>query len=669
MNPNQEEALYEFLENVTEPFSLENVTAFVNMLEPKRDNRLPREIASMIDSRNLAFRVNSRQWISRRGCFEEAVFVITPSKVELLNGILIPGHRCLPFANPAMLPHEYEFLWKGVPVAVTTTEGPPEDFYPYYNIFGEEYAPQYVARDNHENAAAFNSDPNEDPAEVSIHTLDMRNIYREASFVPGDCFVVRTLDWKKARFSLEKADLSQWSKAELFSWFEAAESGFEDSFSLLGPGSCTEEQIAYAYWYGGKRMREIPAYSLEEFLYEKTERIEIVPYGIETRFWFAGKEIPDSKGLEGFSLPPDRTIIEEILMKNNIPVSEYVVLSYVRDALFRGETDIVNIATRLVPSNIRLDMDDLALLADYLSEAMDELSGGYSFFADQGMGPVRQRTSELHSAVINLSARLQRGEFELSWLPKHTFIVLSQIQGHAASLLEELDADAAPPDDDLDAMDNSLDSMIETYEDVKELIDGALDNFRRNNLSLIRGGSGASRVNAWREIQVSVSGTDVWRRVLVPETYTLEELHRLIQVVLDWRNSALYRFSCEKTDTSRERFRKKLAGKTQIGEFCDEGISELLYEYGTQWTVKAIILSSYQGGKNETVRCVAGAGAAPPEIVSGPLRFRRMLSALENGGDDERRAAKDELGADFVPDFFDMEKCNRELNSAYLVRT
>jgi hypothetical protein len=148
MTPNQEDALYDFLENVTEPFTMEDVTAFIRMIEPKRNIRLVMEVASLIDSRNIAFKLDSRRWVSRRGCFENVPFVISPTRLELVNGILIPGHRCVPFANPGLLPQEYSFYWKDSEVPATTTEGPPEEFYPYYCIYGEEYAPQYVARDN-----------------------------------------------------------------------------------------------------------------------------------------------------------------------------------------------------------------------------------------------------------------------------------------------------------------------------------------------------------------------------------------------------------------------------------------------------------------------------------------------------------------------------------------
>jgi hypothetical protein len=661
MTVTQEDAFYDFLESITEPFTVEEAVDFIRMIDPKHGGRLSTEIAILLNSRNTAFRLDGQRWVSRRGCFEAVPFVINPSKLELLNGILIPGHRCIPFANPALLPQEYMFYWKGSIVPVTTTEAPPEDLYPYYYLFGEEYAPQYVARDNPENESAYNSDPYEDPPEVSIKTLDMRNIYRESGFVPGDRFVVRSRNWKKGIFELERVGKEEWNQADLYAWLESAEGGFEDAFSLLGPRVTTEEQIAYAYWYGGKRMRDVPAYSLEDFIYEKTDRIETTPYGIETRFWFAGKEIPDIDALEGGQLPPDLTMVEDILCRCGIPISEYVIQSYVRDALFHNEEDVPRVLERIVPPNVHLDDRSWKLLADYVADTLEEFKPNYSLFSDQAMGSIRQRVAELHTAVVELFARLKKSGIDSSWLPKHTYIVLSQIQSHTAYVLEDLDSDEEPPPEDLEAMDNSLDSMIETYEDIKELIEEALNNFRRNNLSVVRPRKGG-QPNPWRMLQISIGGLNVWRRLTAPESSTLEELHGIIQTALNWSGNLPYRFSVEKSPDG-------ITGigvqdlHTRLKKLCESGISEFLYEYGLYWTIKVLLMPRYDGGENETVRCVAGERAAPPEEVEGPLRFRRVLMAFERGGEVEKRDALRELGSDFNPENFDLNSCNRSLSS------
>jgi hypothetical protein len=671
MDLEQEETLYEFLENIIEPFSLDDITSYVQTNGQKRSKKLAMEIGVYLESRKIAFRHDNWRWISRRGCFEPAVFVISPSRLELLNGILIPGHRCVPFANPLALPHHFKFFWKGKPIPVTTTEAPPEDLYPYYCVYGEEFAPQYIARDNPENEEAFSSDLYEDPPEVSIHTLDMRSIYRESSFIPGDRFVVSTTDWKDCCFNLEKVRKDEWSAEELNKWAQSADNGFESSFALLGPGANTEEQIAFAYWYGGKRMREIPAYSLEEFLFEKTECIEAVPYGIETRFWFTGREIPDSNKLQNINVPPDRTLIEEILYIKNIPVSEFVVLSYIRDAFFRNEKDIDKVINRIVPPIVHIDEEAWDVIADYTSDRMEEMSKSYSLFLDKGAGPVRQRAAELHTVIIELSTRLQKSDIETAWLPRHTFIVLSQIQGHAAALLEDLAFDDSPPESEIIAMDNSLDSMVDTYGDIKELINSAMDNFRRSNLTVIRGGNTEGQL--WRMIQVSITPLDVWRRAIVSHDCTLDELHLLIKTGFNWEGNLRFRFYVEVPVTFTEAKEKRsssdsgkryLDNSLKLGDIDFHGKKEIFYEYGAKWTINIIIMSSYQSVKDEVTRFVAGEGAAPPEVVGGPRHFSKLIDIIENGSSAEKQSAMRELGAEFSQSGFELDKVNRNLRTA-----
>jgi hypothetical protein len=651
----QEEALYEFLEGVTEPFDLEEIISFIRIHDARKVRRLSGETIAFLDARHFAFRVGDRQWISRRGCFEGVPFVISPTRLELQNGILIPGHRCVPFANPDPLPHEFSFFWQKSEIPVTDTQGAPDDFYPYYSIFGEEYAPQYVARDNVDNVIAFNNDPYDDPPEVTIHTLDMRNIYRESSFVPGDRFVARTLDWKRGIFSLEKIGKDEWDKADLASWLEAAEAGFADSFRRLGPGSSTEEQIAFAYWYGGSRMREVPAYSLEEFLYEKTDNISTTSYGIETRYWYAGREIPDRKGLDDGQTRPDRTDIEKLFWEKNIPISEFVIQSYVKDFLYRNEKDMSLLIDRLIPSNIALSDSELRRIEDYITGFYNDAHKVYSIFLDKETGPIRQRVAELHTAVIELSSRLSREDTDSSWLPKHTFIILSQIQIHAAGLMEDLAGDDLPFEIEIDEIENSLDSMVETYEEIRMRIESSLENSRRNKFSLVKPGVYPAKFGE-RLLQFSVGGTEIWRRVVVNENCRLFDLHQIIQVTFGWKNSQTYQFSAEKI----------LEEGISVKELGEKGIVEILYEYGTKWTVKVMLLSRYETNEEKPVRCVAGAGAPPPELIGGPLRFSRFVSALEWGSETERHNAKKELGQDFNPGDFDLEACNRRLRASML---
>ena len=661
MTPNQEEALFEFLNSSTGTFELNEVISFIRRNDTKGENVLGSKVKAYIDYGKIAFSLGPRRWMSKRGFFEPLSFVISPTRLELLNGILIPGHRCIPFANNSLFPHEYSFFWQGSELSFTTTEGPPEEFYPYYSILGEEYAPQYVAMDNSQNEEIFSNDPyDDDPVEVSVRTLDMRNVYRETSFVPGDRFVVKTLDWKQGSFELEKVGKDEWGETDLKTWLEAADEGFELSFNKLGTASCTEEQISYAYWYGTSRMKEVPAYSLEAYLYEKTDKIETAAYGIETRFWYAGREIPDKKEMETGKAPPAMSLVEEILYMAKIPNSEFLVQSYMRDSLYRENGNSALVVERLIPASLALNKTNIKLLTGYIELLFKKYREYYSLFADKKMGPIRQRAVELHTAVIDLAAKLSigrhsYGDIDPSWLPQHTFIILSQIQSHTAGVLEDLCSSEPLDDTELSALDNTLDCMIETYDDLKEQIDEALESYKRNRLAIIRPGAGL--INE-RLLQLSIGGTDIWRRVIIPENSTLLDIHKIIQVVFGWQNSEVYRFcSYESSDSLG------IEVDTRLCVLEADNIIELLYEYGAKWNVRIMILSRQETLGQRPVRCVAGAGIAPPEFIAGPVRFKRLLYALESGNELEYLGARQELGADYYNGEFDLENCNKMLSS------
>ncbi|MDR0409661.1 MAG: plasmid pRiA4b ORF-3 family protein [Spirochaetaceae bacterium] len=661
MTPGQEEALYSFLDETQEAFTLKDVTRKVRVKEKdsRRFGRLQAEIANLFNVRRAAFPIEENKWLSRRGLFGGARFVITPSRMELLNGVLIPGHRCVPFANPAIPPQEYKFLWKGSDIEASSIEGLPEEFYPFFSIYGEEYAPQYIAQENPENELAYSMDPFEEPCEVSIKAFDMRHIYREESFVPGDSFVVTIADWKTCVFNLEPIAAGSWERASLNEWMELAENSFALSFKNLGPGVTTDEQIAWAYFYGGKRMMDVPAYSLERFLYEKTDKFSIAPFGLESRFWYAGKEIPDYRSLRGIKTQSDETPVERILFQHNIPISEYVVQSYIRDAIYRKDAAVSRILERIVPPSCGISNWDADFLAAYIADTLKEFQDVYSVFTDQKVGPVRQEVCELHSAVIDISFHLRQKEIDHSILPKHTFIVLSQIQNYTSGILEDIDVEEEPSEVELLAIDNSIDDMVDIYEEIKEMIDKSRDTFRRTNLTLVKDGYDNRR--AWRTAQISIGGTDVWRRLLLPQSFSLSDLHRVILKVFNWSGSQPHKFTLDYiSESDFLDGGEKLKENVSLKELADNYLNELNYEYGARWTVK-IIFSPCTDTNIKRPLCVAGENSPPPERVEGPLRFRRFISALEISDESEKETARNELGRNFNPAAFDIDECNKNL--------
>jgi hypothetical protein len=349
-------------------------------------------------------------------------------------------------------------------------------------------------------------------------------------------------------------------------------------------------------------------------------------------------------------------------MRNGLPISEFVLQAFARDALYRNDLNIGNLLQRIIPPSIRVDRWCLEFVCQYLIDILADFSSSYSIFKDKVMGPIRQRVGELHTAVIDLSARLMKGGINKSWLPMHTFIVLSQIQNHSATLLEDLDIEDELPEAELAIVDATLDTMIDTYEEVREMVDEALSNFRQSNFSLVKPDEIAGEMLL--TVQLSLGGTDVWRRVAVPAAFRLFELQRIIQTVFSWSGHIKSRFTTGyKTVSGIAGKDRGIDLKQTLGFLAENGLPEFLYEYGLNWTVKVMILSKQTA--DGQVSCLAGEGAAPNEKIEGPLRYRRLLSHRETGNKEEQVMAAALLGEDYDAAKFDLHRCSHTLTELF----
>ncbi|MDR0909292.1 MAG: plasmid pRiA4b ORF-3 family protein [Spirochaetaceae bacterium] len=654
----EEGLVHQFLSTVTEPFTLGGLLYYMHRTsEGGASAQMAVQLDYMLSAGHYAFYIEGenldKKWISRRGYFEPARFVIKPSRLELINGILIPGHRCIPFANTALLPGDYHFFWQGSEIPETTSEGTPDEIYPFFSLFGQEYVPQFLVHDNEENRENFGGNPYDEPDLVSVKSFDMRAIYRETGFVPGDCFVVRTINWEEACFSLEKVSKDAWDDEDIDEWIQAAEKGFLESFKKIGPGKNLDQQIAHAYWYGGARMRELPSCPLEDFIYERSNRIELTPYGIESRFWYAGRELPDRSELDTpkqlFFSP-----LEEILVRNGIPMTERAVHAYIVDSLFQGEDNTLELYKRLVPTAIQLEKTDEEFLKKFLTYNYRGYKKVYNAMLDRNTGPLRSRMVEINSAVIELAAKLRKSTINGTELPSQTYIRLSQIQSHAINMLENNLRLGDMDDIELESAGNSLTSMVEEYNDIKDEIDDSIAAFRRNAFSIVRP-KDDTRMR-WRTLQLSIGGTDVWRRITVPETLSLEKLHHLIYTVFNWTDDA----ACQFINPGNEQKNEFYADET-IADLTAEGLMEIWYEFGDYWTIKVLIQGYHlQVSDDEQITCIGGEKASPPDSFQGPVEYRRYL---------KKRGWLSENKDGFDPEEMDLEECNKRIAALSLALT
>ena len=172
------------------------------------------------------------------------------------------------------------------------------------------------------------------------------------------------------------------------------------------------------------------------------------------------------------------------------------------------------------------------------------------------------------------------------------------------------------------------------------------------------------------QIKVSLNGVrpPIWRRLLVPGSISLKELHDVLQVAVGWTDSHLHQFAARGT----------LYGQPDpgFGRGCvnEKGVrldvvlqvekDAMIYEYdfGDGWQHK-VVLEKILGSAVDGVApsCAAGARACPPEDCGGGRGYANLLKIISDSSHPEHDEMLEWLGDRFEPERFDIAEANRKL--------
>ncbi|MCM3737275.1 plasmid pRiA4b ORF-3 family protein [Bacillus cytotoxicus] len=160
----------------------------------------------------------------------------------------------------------------------------------------------------------------------------------------------------------------------------------------------------------------------------------------------------------------------------------------------------------------------------------------------------------------------------------------------------------------------------------------------------------------------------IWRRFLIDNQVTFEDLHIIIQIVMGWENYHLYNFDTkdarvEIVDDSFEIFPSSKevydAEETQIGELLTEEKQKCLYTYdfGDDWEHELVLEKVLSIDEEIMVpTCLKGKRACPPEDCGGIYGYSEIQASLKGEGELDEEM-KDWLG-EFDPEEFDLELIN-----------
>ena len=187
------------------------------------------------------------------------------------------------------------------------------------------------------------------------------------------------------------------------------------------------------------------------------------------------------------------------------------------------------------------------------------------------------------------------------------------------------------------------------------------------------------------DLRISIQDTDpeIWRRLLVPETITVPELHRVLQAAFGWEDRHLFGFRCVDRhgqprviigpDGAAEEMGDEPASGVVLFELLDAqqaGPSTLEYEYdfGDAWTHTFEVMGPAELPAG-AVRCIGGANRGPVEDSGGPYGYVRLIEALADPSHEEHTELADwyqfatgEDAGTFAPAAFDVAALNSRLD-------
>lgn len=159
------------------------------------------------------------------------------------------------------------------------------------------------------------------------------------------------------------------------------------------------------------------------------------------------------------------------------------------------------------------------------------------------------------------------------------------------------------------------------------------------------------------KIQIEMDGFEIWRRVLVPSTYSFRHLHNIIQTVFDWQNYHLHKFEVKKNgsklklivmdddpetlewidldtyDVLQERF----VALKDI--FMETDVVAYEYDFGDSWDHTITLESTIKSHEFKAVY-LEGKGERPPEDVGGPSGYHEYMQVMADDTDPEYESMK-----------------------------
>lgn len=162
----------------------------------------------------------------------------------------------------------------------------------------------------------------------------------------------------------------------------------------------------------------------------------------------------------------------------------------------------------------------------------------------------------------------------------------------------------------------------------------------------------------------------IWRRIVVPESITLGNLHQVLQITFDWCDYHLHEFDFggerfgipdPEFDFEPVRSETRIQLKTALGGMTS---FKYIYDFGDYWEHRIKVEKKLLGDPELSHRAMLlkAANAAPPEDVGGAPGYEDFVAIMADPSHPEHLSMSEWYGKAFDPAFVDVVTISLALN-------
>ncbi|MBR7108180.1 MAG: hypothetical protein IKC89_07195 [Lentisphaeria bacterium] len=450
-----------------ERFTLASVA---KTLGAPRSDVLRRRLERIIESDNTFFYNEKWQCIKRSTFFTGKEFIITPDEWEIDQGILFPGHRFIPFVTEDVFPSEVELVINGTSVAKRQLTLPLGQVFHYHLLLGSEQIFDFLIAENPANAHLAKHANGNEP--ITLEVFDLSAFYQENNFSCGDALLCKVDDYTTGKITFSALSAAQRSANARKNRTSGLDNAIKQVWEKFRDYPDIPEQLAWAEYYTGENGNSTGA-SIDEFI-TASNMVELRADG-DHAVLSIREESPAATDME---LPPGLSISGsalddplKLLSGSGVPLSEAELDGFMLDAIYKRETDIDGVFSRIF-GHRELDLDDdaqQAVLLNYLEERFEELLENYYRVDDEPKAELRSDIVDAIEARLEYLSYLGTLDRDVNDAEKAVMKQLAEISTKLSEALKLLDNPSFTPDDhELEHLSEMVDARLDEQEEILE---------------------------------------------------------------------------------------------------------------------------------------------------------------------------------------------------------